>query len=43
MYADVIAVLKKEIPSARQLIAVMEYLGTIAPDGHLIIGGYLDA
>lgn len=43
MYADVIAVLKKEIPSARQLIAVMEYLGTIAPGGHLIIGGYLDA
>lgn len=42
-YAKCIEVIKREIPSARTVIALLEYLGSIAPDGHLIIGGYIDA
>ena len=34
---------KKEIPKAKTAIVLLEYLGRIAPDGHLIIGGYIDA
>lgn len=34
---------KKEAPRAHDAIILLEYLGTLAPGGHLIIGGYLDA
>lgn len=43
MYSDIIRILKKEIPSAKHILKLMGYLGSIAPGGHLIIGGYLDA
>lgn len=42
-YSVCIDIVKKEIPKARQAIALLEYLGSAAPGGHLIIGGYLDA
>ena len=43
MYRDVIKILKREIPKAKHILKLMNYLGEIAPGGHLIIGGYLDA
>lgn len=43
MYSVCVDLVKKEIPKARYAIGLLEYLGTAAPDGHLIIGGYLDA
>lgn len=43
MYAALIEIIRKEIPKAKDLIKLLEYLGRIAPGGHLIIGGYLDA
>lgn len=43
MYAVIIAILEREIPKAKEAIALISYLGTLAPGGHLIIGGYLDA
>ncbi len=42
-YNVIVDILEREIPSARWLIALVRYLGTLAPGGHLIIGGYLDA
>lgn len=42
-YTKCIEIIKKEIPSARTAIAMLDYLGSIAPGGHLIIGGYIDA
>ena len=42
-YAVATDLIRSEIPSARWIIVLMEFLGKIAPDGHLIIGGYLDA
>lgn len=42
-YAVCIRLVKTEIPKAKYAIRLLEYLETIAPDGHLIIGGYLDA
>ena len=42
-YSVVIGLVRKECPKAGELIAILEYLGKLAPDGHLIIGGYLDA
>lgn len=42
-YSVVADLLKKDIPSATHIIKIIEYLGKLAPDGHLIIGGYLDA
>ena len=42
-YSVIADILKSEIPKAHEAIAVIEYLGRIAPGGHLIIGGYLDA
>lgn len=42
-YSVCAGLLKKEIPRARWIHACMEVLGRYAPDGHLIIGGYLDA
>jgi len=43
MYSVIIEILEKEIPKAKDAIELMRYLGSIAPGGHLIIGGYLDA
>lgn len=42
-YSAVIAKIREEIPSAQLLLALLEGLGTRAPGGHLIIGGYLDS
>lgn len=42
-YGTIVELLEREIPSARDLIALVRYLAKLAPDGHLIIGGYLDA
>ena len=42
-YTVVLGLIKKELPRAHELHAIIAYLGRIAPDGHLIIGGYLDA
>lgn len=42
-YDVCIDLVKAEIPGARYAIALLEYLKTAAPGGHLIIGGYLDA
>ena len=43
MYSVCVDLVKKEIPKARYAIGLLEYLGTVAPDVHLIIGGYIDA
>lgn len=43
MYSVCVDLVKQEIPKARYAIGLLEYLETVAPDGHLIIGGYLDA
>ncbi len=42
-YSVVVDLVRKECPKAHDLICLLEYLGRLAPDGHLIIGGYLDA
>lgn len=42
-YEVVIGFIKRDLPKAHDLHAMLEYLGRIAPGGHLIIGGYLDA
>ena len=42
-YLDVIKFLKREIPSAKWIIKLLTFLSILAPDGHLIIGGYIDA
>lgn len=42
-YAAVIRLMKGEIPRARWILAVMRTLERAAPEGHLIIGGYIDA
>ena len=43
MYDVVISLIKKELPSARWIICCLKTMKNYAPDGHLIIGGYLDA
>ena len=43
MYERVIRLIEKRIPSAHWILAVLRYLGKLAPGGHLIIGGYIDA
>ena len=43
MYAVLTDLIRKEIPKAKDLLCLLEYLGKIAPGGHLIIGGYIDA
>ena len=43
MYSDVIKFISKEIPNAKWIISVLNLMDDLAPDGHLIIGGYLDA
>lgn len=42
-YQVCIDLVKRECPKATDLIRLLEYLATLAPGGHLIIGGYLDA
>lgn len=42
-YEVVIGFIKRDLPKAHDLHAILGYLGRIAPGGHLIIGGYLDA
>lgn len=43
MYAKVIKLIERRIPSAHWILAVLRYLEKLAPGGHLIIGGYIDA
>lgn len=43
MYSVIIGLLEKDIPSACWILVVLRALAGYAPDGHLIIGGYLDA
>ena len=43
MYAVVIGLLEKDVPSAIWILTVLRALAAYAPGGHLIIGGYLDA
>ncbi len=42
-YAVAIDLLRREIPSAAWIFAILDAMARIAPGGHLIIGGYLDA
>lgn len=42
-YSVCLDLIRAELPKATTIFALMEYLGRIAPGGHLIIGGYLDA
>ena len=42
-YSVVIALIEEELPKAKELHILLRFLGKMAPDGHLIIGGYLDA
>lgn len=42
-YRAMIDLIRKEIPDTKWILAVMEFLASCAPNGHLIIGGYLDA
>lgn len=42
-YSMVIDLLRREIPSAAWILAILAAMARIAPGGHLIIGGYLDA
>lgn len=42
-YDKVLGLIKADIPSAHEIHVLIEFLGNHAPDGHLIIGGYLDA
>lgn len=43
MYDKIIAIVEKEIPSAKWIHAGLRRMMKSAPGGHLIIGGYLDA
>lgn len=43
MYDRVIELIEQEIPRAKKTLKLLRYLATLAPGGHLIIGGYLDA
>ena len=43
MYEDLCEVLRQEIPRGKWIHACMRKLAQLAPGGHLIIGGYLDA
>lgn len=42
-YEVVIGFIKRDLPKAHDLHAILAYLGKTAPGGHLIIGGYIDA
>lgn len=43
MYREIVTMLEEEIPAAKELLQLLRYLASLAPGGHLIIGGYLDA
>lgn len=43
IYDVCIDLVMMEIPKARYAIGLLKYLKSVAPGGHLIIGGYLDA
>lgn len=42
-YRRVLAKIREDIPSAKQILKLLDALALMAPGGHLIIGGYLDA
>lgn len=42
-YSCVLEILRREIPRARWIIVLTEQMARMAPGGHLIIGGYIDA
>lgn len=42
-YERVIALLRQEIPRGKWILELLAALARAAPEGHLIIGGYLDA
>lgn len=42
-YSVCIEFIEKECPKAYELITILKYLTSLAPGGHLIIGGFLDA
>lgn len=42
-YEVCIELVKEELPKADDLVCILAYLGKLAPGGHLIIGGYIDA
>lgn len=42
-YSVVIGLIRRELPDARDLLTLLSYLEKLAPGGHLIIGGYIDA
>lgn len=42
-YSVVISIVRRELPHADDLMKLLSYLEKLAPDGHLIIGGYIDA
>lgn len=43
MYDRVYRNISELIPQAKWILTLIKYIGSFAPDGHLIIGGYLDA
>lgn len=43
LYARITEIIEKEIPSAMWIVSALKFLEKLAPGGHLIIGGYLDA
>ena len=42
-YSVVAEIVRREVPRAKEAICILVYLATLAPGGHMIIGGYLDA
>ncbi len=42
-YAECIRLIKTDIPRAAEAIKILECLAKLAPGGHLVIGGYIDA
>lgn len=43
LYEVVIELLEQAIPKAKWILSILRYLAGLAPGGHLIIGGYIDA
>ena len=43
MYSVILDLIQRELPKAREIHAIVAFLGAAAPGGHLIIGGYIDA
>lgn len=42
-YSKVIELIERETPRAKEALMLLKFVGEIAPEGHLIIGGYIDA